>query len=256
MEEGGGGLGVGTVGKGTGMGIGTGMGVGTGGVDGGKDTAVDGVLGVGDHGGGLGPPHDGLAGDGGGHGHVVGGVNMDGGGHLDDVLLVHGHVVGDVHATLHHHGVLDLVHLNLLLDNGGVVSNGSPKDGGHRDGKMGGGGLQDPAGVAGDKAGLSEVDLLGDDGGGLVHGGDALGLGGGGEGGGGGGGHVVDGVGHHGAGGVVLGAQGGRSNRLGGGHSGHQTSVRHTSVRQTGVPEGVLGRSEGAGQQEGDGDLE
>merc|ERR1719483_741890 len=150
------------------------------GVHSGEDSTVNEVLGVGDHRGGLGSPDDGGAGD--------------GGGHMDDVLLVDGHVIGDLNATLDQDGVLDLVDLNLLLDDGGVVSNGSPQDSGDRDGKMRGGGLEDPGGVAGDEAGLTEVDLLGDHGGGLVDGGDTGGLGGGGEGSRGSRGDVVDGV--------------------------------------------------------------
>ena len=160
-----------------------------------------------------GPLDDRLAGNRGWHVHVVGGVHVDGGGHLHDVLLVLRHVVGHLNATLNKDGVLHLVHLDLLLDDGGVVGDGSLEHGGDRDGKMGGGGLEDPGGVAGDKAGLAKVHLLGHHGGGLVDGGHALGLGGGGEGSRGGGRHIVDGVGHHGAGGVVVGTSG----RVGGG---------------------------------------
>jgi len=226
------------------------------GVDGGENSTVNDVLGVGDHGGGLGPPDDGLASDGGGDGHVVGGVNMDGGGHLHDVLLVDGHVIGDLNATLDQDGVLDLVDLNLLLDDGGVVSNGSLEDGGDRDGKMRGGGLEDPGGVAGDKAGLSEVHLLGHHRGGLVHGGDTGGLGGGGEWSRGGRGNVVDGVGHHGAGRVVVSASGCGPDGVGGGSD----SVRGNAVADGACnwgdcvsnASGVLGRSEGAGQDEGE----
>merc|ERR1719315_677458 len=151
-------------------------------MDGAHNSGVDVVLGVGDHGGSLGVLHDGLALDGHGVGDVVGGVHMDGGGDLDDVLLVDGDIIGD---------------LDLLLDDGGVVGDGAPEDGGHGDGEVGGGGLQDPGGVPGDEAGLSVVNLLGDHGGGLVHGGHALGLGGGDIGGGGGWGHIVDRVGDH-----------------------------------------------------------
>merc|ERR550517_1383451 len=208
VEEGGSrGSGVGTVGVGT---VGN-----VAGVHGGEDSTVNDVLGVGHHGGGLGPLDDGLAGNGGGDGHVVRGVNMDGGGHLHDVLLVDGDVIGDLNTPLNQDGVLDLVDLNLLLDDGSVVGNGSLEDSGDRDGKMRGGGLEDPGGVAGDEAGLAEVHLLGDHGGGLVHGGDTGSLGGGGVGSRGSRGNVVDGVGDHGAG-------------------------------------GVLGRSEGAGQDEGE----
>jgi len=225
-------------------------------VDGGEDTSVNDMLGVGHHGGGLGPLDDGLASDGGGDGHVVGGVNMDGGGHLHDVLLVDGDVIGDLNAPLNQDGVLDLVDLNLLLDDGGVVGNGSLQDGGDRDGKMRGGGLEDPGGVAGDEAGLSEVHLLGDHGGGLVHGSDTLGLGGGGEGSRGRRGDVVDGVGDDGASRVVVGAGGGRTDGVGGGSDSvrsntvaHGCSDRGNCVRNAGD---VLGRSASAGQDEGE----
>jgi len=250
VEEGGSrGSGVGTVGVTT---VGN-----MSGVHGGEDSTVNEVLGVGHHGGGLGSPDDRCAGDGGGHMHVVGSVNMDGGGDLDDVLLVDGHVIGDLNATLDQDGVLDLVDLNLLLDDGGVVSNGSPQDSGDRDGKMRGGGLEDPGGVAGDKAGLTEVDLLGDHGGGLVDGGDTGGLGGGGEGSRGSRGDVVDGVSDNGTGSVGVGASGGSSDGVGGGSdSVSNDAVADGSrnggdcVRKSGGV-AVLGRSEGAGQDEG-----
>ena len=253
MEEGGSrGSSVGTVGVAT---VGN-----VAGVHGGEDATVNDVLGVGHHGGGLGPLDDGLASDGGGDGNVVGGVNMDGGRHLHDVLLVDGDVIGDLNATLNQDRVLDLVDLNLLLDNGGVVSNGSLQDSGDRDGKMRGGRLEDPGGVAGDEAGLTEVHLLGDHGGGLVHGGDTGCLGGGGEGSRGSRGNVVDGVGDDGASRVVVGAGGGRPDGVGGGSD----SVSSDTVADGSCDGGncvcdaggVLGRSEGAGQDEGECDLE
>jgi len=225
-------------------------------VDGGEHSTVNDVLGVGHHGGSLGPLDDRLAGNRGGHVHVVGGVHVDGGGHLHDVLLVHRHVVGHLNATLNEDGVLHLVHLNLLLDDGGVVGDGSLEHGGDGDGEMGGGGLEDPGGVAGDEAGLAEVHLLGDHGGGLVHGSDTLGLGGGGEGSRGRRGDVVDGVGDDGASRVVVGAGGGRTDGVGGGSDSvrgntvaHGCSDRGNCVRNAGD---VLGRSAGAGQDEGE----
>jgi len=224
-------------------------------VDGGEDSTVNDVLGVGHHGGGLGPLDDGLASDGGGDGHVVGGVNMDGGGHLHDVLLVDGDVIGDLNTPLNQDGVLDLVDLNLLLDDGGVVSNRALQDGGDRDGKMRGGWLEDPGGVAGDEAGLTKVHLLGDHRGGLVHSGDTGGLGGSGEGSRCRGGDIVDRVRHHGASGVVVSSGRGRANGVGGGSDG----VGGNTVADGGLDRGdcvgnavgVLGRSEGAGQDEG-----
>jgi len=218
------------------------------GVGGGSDdTGVGNMVGVGNNGRGNGLLVDGLSLDRGGDGDVVGGVNVDGGGHGDDVILVHGHVVGHLNATLHHNGVLDVVDLDLLLHDGGVVGNGSPQDGGDGDGKMGGGGLKDPGGVAGHVAGLSEVDLLGDDGGGLVHGGNSGSLGAGGEGSGGSGSHVVDGVGDHGAGLQGVGGQGSGAHGLGDGSVGQASG---TGVSQA-VSGEVLGSRAGAGHQEG-----
>ena len=116
-------------------------------VDGGENSTVDDVLGVGHHGGSLGPLDDRLAGNRGGHVHVVGGVHVDGGGHLHDVLLALGHVAGHLSATLNQAGVLHPVHLDLPLDDGGVVGDGSLEHGGDRDGDMGSGGLEDLGGV-------------------------------------------------------------------------------------------------------------
>ena len=217
------------------------------------DTSVNMVLGVSDHGGGHGLLDDGLSLNGHGVGHVVGGIHVHGGGHRDDVLLVHGHVVGHVNTTLHQDRTLHVVHLDLLLDDGGVVGDGSLEDGGHADGKMGGGGLDDPGVVAGDKAGLSQVDLLGDDGGWLVHGGHAGGLAVGGEGGGGRGGHVVDWVGHHGAGLERVGGQGRGSGGLG---VRHRVSGVATDSQVVGSKSQVLGSRHGTGQDKGKCDLQ
>ena len=115
-----------------------------------------------------------------------------------------GSVIGGIEWLVNEDGVLDLVDLLLDLDNGSIDSLCSPEDGGDSDGKVRSGGLQDPGGISGDIAGLPKVDLLGDDWGGLVDGGDALGLGVGGEGSRGGGLGIVDGVRHDGPGTVVL----------------------------------------------------
>jgi hypothetical protein len=167
------------------------------------------MVGVGHHGGGHGLPHDGLALDGHGDGDVVGSVNMDGGGHLHDLLGVERSVVGGIEGLVDEDGVLDLVNLLHGLDHWGVDSLASPEDGWDGDGKVRGGWLDDPGGVPGHVVGLTEVDLLGHDGGGLVDGGDSGSLGLDGVGGGGGGSHVVDGVLDDGSGGVVLRAVGG-----------------------------------------------
>jgi len=230
--------------------------IGGGGSNGGDSRSGLDVTGVGDDGGGLGPLDDGLSGDGGGHSDGVGGINMDGGGDLDDPLGVEGSVIRGVIGLVDKDGLLDVVDLGLGLDNGGVDGLGSLEDGGDSDGQMGGGGLQDPGGVARDEAGLAKVHLLGDHGGGLVHGGDTGSLGGGGERSRGRRGNVVDGVGDDGASRVVVGAGGGRANGVGGGSD----SVRGDTVADGSCDRGncvcdagsVLGRSEGAGQDEGE----
>jgi len=134
------------------------------------------VVGLSHHRGGHGLPHDGLSLDGDGDGDVVRSINMDGSWNLDDLLGMEGSVIGSVVWLVDVDWVLNLVDLLLDLDNGSVDSLGSLEDGGDGNGKVRGGGLEDPGGVAGDVAGLSEVDLLGDDRGGLVDGGDSRGL--------------------------------------------------------------------------------
>jgi len=152
---------------------------------------------------------DGLSLDGNWVWDVVWSVNVDGGWDLDDLLSVEGGVIRSIIWNLDLDWGLNVVNLLLDLDDWGVDGLGSLKDGWDGDGEMGGGGLQDSGGVAGDVVGGSIVDLLGDNWGGLVDGGHALTLVGGGVGGGGGWGNIVDGVGHHGTSGVVLGSVGG-----------------------------------------------
>merc|ERR1719348_2328792 len=139
------------------------------------------MVGVGHHGGGNSLLDDRLSLDGHGDRGVVGGINVDGDGDLDDVVSVEGGVIGDVDLALDKDGGLDIVDLNLLVDDGGIHGLGSLEDGG----ELGGGGLEDPGVVSGDIAGLSIVDLLGDNGGRLVDRGGAWALGHGGVGGGG-----------------------------------------------------------------------
>merc|ERR550519_2998288 len=105
------------------------------------------------------------------------GESMDGGGNLDDLLLVDGHIIRDLNTTLNIDGLVDGVHLSLGLDDGSVDRVGSLQVGAHADGQEGGGGLVDVGVVSGNVAGLSVVDLLGDDGSGLVEGGHTGGLG-------------------------------------------------------------------------------
>merc|ERR1712223_1630388 len=158
-------------------------------------------------------PHDGLSLHGNGDGDVVGSINMDGGGDLDDLLGVEGSVIRSIVRLVDEDGVLDLVDLLHGLDNGGVDSLGSPEDSWDSDGKMRGGWLDDPGGIAGHVVGLAEVDLLGDDRGGLVDGG--VGSRGGGS-------NVVDWVSHNGSGRVMLWTIGWHGSRAG-------TSVSHSS---------------------------
>ena len=185
------------------------------------------MVGVSHHGGSHGLPHDGLALHGHWDGDVVGSVNMDGGGNLNDLLGVEGGVEGGIVRLVDEDGVLDLVNLLHGLDNGGVDSLGSPEDGWDGDGKVRGGGLDDPGGVAGDVVGLAEVDLLGDDRGGLVDGGDSLSLMDGGVRSRGRGSDVVHRVRHHSSSSVVLGSIGWHSSRS-------STSIGHGGGHQRG----------------------
>ena len=93
-----------------------------------------------------GSPDGRLAGHRSWHVHVVGGVHVDGGGHLHDILMALRHVAGHLSATLNQAGVLHPVYLDLPLDDGGVVGDGSLEHGGDRDGEMGSGGLEDLGG--------------------------------------------------------------------------------------------------------------
>merc|ERR1719347_2195753 len=98
---------------------------------------------------------------------------MDGGGDLDNVGGGEGGIVGDGNLTLNKDGGLDIVYLNLAVDDGSIDGLGSLEDGGDLDREMRGGRLQDSGVVSGDIAGLSIVDLLGDDGLRLVDSGDS-----------------------------------------------------------------------------------
>ena len=69
--------------------------------------------------------------------------------------------------------VVDIVDLSLGLDNRGVDSLGSLEDSWDSNGKMGGSWLVDLGGISGNIAGLSIVNLLGDNWCGLVNGGDS-----------------------------------------------------------------------------------
>merc|ERR1719348_1834233 len=125
--------------------------------------------------------------------------------------------------------------LNLFLDNGGIVGYRSFEHSWDSNGKMGGGRLEDPCVVARDIAGLSKVDLLGDNGGRLVDSGDSRSLSSGGE--------WCRGSGSN-VGGLregcnITGNQSmssrGRSKALGGTNSSHRTSSITSSQTKTGI---------------------
>ena len=69
--------------------------------------------------------------------------------------------------------VVDIVDLSLGLDNRGADSLGSLKDSWDSNGKIGSSWLVDLGGISGNIAGLSIVNLLGDNWCGLVNGGDS-----------------------------------------------------------------------------------
>jgi len=144
-----------------------------GGLDRACDSSVGNMVGVGHHSGGNSLLDDGLTLDWDGVGGIVRSINMDGGGDLDNVGGGEGGVVGDGNLTLNKDGGLDIVYLNLAVDDGSIDGLGSLEDGGDLDGEMRGGRLQDSGVVSGDIAGLSIVDLLGDDGLRLVDSGDS-----------------------------------------------------------------------------------
>ena len=75
-------------------------------------------------------------------------ISVEGGAsNWDDGCLALGHVARHLRATLIQVEVLHPVHLDLPLDDGGVVGDGSLEHGGDRDGDMGGGGLENLGGV-------------------------------------------------------------------------------------------------------------
>ncbi len=135
------------------------------------------MMGVGHNGGGNGLLDDGLTLDGNGLGNGIGGINMDGSGNLNDLLTDNGDIIGDLNTTLNIDGLVHGVDLGLGLDNGGTNGLGATENSRDLDGEMGGRGLVDGGGVAGDIAGLSEMNLLGYNGSGLVDGSHTFSLG-------------------------------------------------------------------------------
>ena len=116
---------------------------------------------------------DGLSLDWGGDSDIVWSINMDGGWDLNDLLGVEGSIIRGINLALNKDWALDIVDLSLCLDNGGIDGLGSLEDSWDSNGKMGGGWLVDLGGISGNIAGLSIVNLLGDNWCGLVNGGDS-----------------------------------------------------------------------------------
>merc|ERR1712156_240294 len=100
------------------------------------------------------------------------GVTLNGSGHFNDSLDVLDHIIGDIVGFLNGDGLVNGVDLLLDLDNSGVDGLGALQGGGHGDLEVGDGGFQDLGGVSGDVGGLSQMNLFGDDGSGLVDGSD------------------------------------------------------------------------------------
>merc|ERR1719244_440012 len=193
---------------------------------------------------------NGLTGDSNRDRDIVRGINMDWGGDLNDVILVDWDIIGDVNLALNQDRGLDIVDLNLFLDNWGIVGNGSLEDSGDSDGKMRGGGLEDPGVVARDIAGLSKVDLLGDNGGRLVDSGDSGTLSSGGE-------RCRGRRGNVGGlreGGDITGnqtmASRGRSKALGGTNSSHRGSQRSGSQTKTSIGWGSASHGQDKGKSD------
>ena len=209
------------------------------------------MVGVSDDWGSLGPLDDGLSLDSDGDGDIVRGINMNWGGDLDNLVGGEGSVIGSIVGLVDKDGLLDVVDLLDVLDDGSVDGLGSLEDSWDLDGEMRGGGLQDSGGISGDIVGLAIVDLLGDNGGGLVDGGHTLGLLDGGVGSRGGGGHVLHGVLDHGSGAVVLRSVGGDGSCGGSSNSCHSWSsciAGSNSWSCHGVGGGTIGTSQDKSQ--------
>jgi len=146
-----------------------------------SDSSIDGMMRFSYNSRGKGLLDNGLTGNSNRDGDIVRGIHMDWDRDLNDVILVYWDIIGDVDLALNQNRGLDIVDLNLLLDDGGIVGNRSLEDSWDSNGEMRGGGFQDPGVVARDIAGLSKVDLLGDNGGRLVDSGDSRSLSSGGE---------------------------------------------------------------------------
>merc|ERR1712029_397957 len=137
-----------------------------------RGSSVD-MVGVGHNSRGNGLLDDGLSLNGNWDGDVVGSINMDWGGDLNNLLGQERSIIRSIIRLLDMDWGLDIVDLSLGLDNRGVDSLGSLEDSWDSNWKMGGGWLVDLGGISGNIAGLSIVNLFGDNWCGLVNGGDS-----------------------------------------------------------------------------------
>ena len=135
------------------------------------------VVGVGDDRSSNSLPDNGLSNNRDRMGDSIGFVNMDGSGDLNNLLPENGDIIGDLNTSLNIDRLIDSVDLGLGLDNGSIDGLSSLKDCGDLNGKMRGSGLVDGGIVSRDIRGLTIVNLLGDDGSGLVNSGNAFTLG-------------------------------------------------------------------------------
>ena len=96
---------------------------------------------------------------------------MDGGRDFDNLFDMFDNIIRDIVGFFNRDGLVDGVNFLLDGDSSGVSGHGSLQSGGDSDFEVGDGGFQDVGGVARDVRGLSQVNLFGDNGGGLVDGG-------------------------------------------------------------------------------------
>lgn len=129
-----------------------------------------------DNGSAVGFLDDGLTLDGVRLGDGVGPGHMDGSGDLDDPLDGFDHVIGHVVGLFNGVGLVDCVDLLLDGDDGSIDGLGALQGGGHGDPEVRNSGLEDLSDVSRDVGGLSQMNLLSDDGGGVVDGGYSGGL--------------------------------------------------------------------------------
>merc|ERR1712198_493841 len=126
-----------------------------------RGSSVD-VVGVGHNSRGNGLLDNGLSLNGNWDGDVVGSINMHWGGDLNNLLGQERSVIRSIIRLLDMDWGLDIVDLSLGLDNRGIDSLGSLEDSWDSNRKMGSSWLVDLGGISGNIAGLSIVNLLGD----------------------------------------------------------------------------------------------